>query len=68
MTSLSHSPRDRILRILANSHGKMERSRLSRCMGIRDASLNHILKELTRDGKIKMVIGKHRDLVSLIDR
>jgi hypothetical protein len=37
-------------------------------MGVRDASLNHILKELTRDGKIKMVIGKHRDLVSLIDR
>ena len=29
-------------------------------MGVRDASLNHILKELTRDAKIKMVIGKHR--------
>jgi Mn-dependent DtxR family transcriptional regulator len=68
MTTMSQSPRDRILWILVNNGGKMERSRLSRCMGVRDASLNHILKELTRDGKIKMVIGKHRDLVSLIDR
>ena len=68
MTSLSQSPRDRILWILANNGGKMERSRLSRCIGMRYASLNPILKELAREGRIKMIIGKHRDIVSLIDR
>ena len=40
MTSLSQSPRDRILWILANNDGKMERSRLRTSTGMRYASLN----------------------------
>ena len=68
MTSFSHSPRDRILWLLANHDGKMERSRLRRRMGMKYALINPILEELVKKGRIKMVIGKHRDLVSLIDR
>jgi hypothetical protein len=48
------SPRDRILWILANSDGKMDRSRLRRCAGMRLADLDTILAELARNGKIKI--------------
>jgi hypothetical protein len=34
------SPRDRVLWILTNSGGKMDRSRLRRCAGIKLAELN----------------------------
>ena len=53
MTSLSQSQRDRILWILANNGGKMERSRLRARIGIRYALLNPILEELVREGRIK---------------
>jgi hypothetical protein len=53
MTSLSQSLRDRILWILANNGGKMERSRLRGRTGMRYALLNPILEELTREGRIK---------------
>lgn len=48
------SPRDRILWILTNSGGQMERTRLRRCAGIKLADLNLILGELVREGRIKI--------------
>jgi predicted transcriptional regulator len=65
MTSFSQSPRDRILWILANNGGKMERSRLRASTGMRYALLNHILEELAREGRIKIASGKQGDLISL---
>jgi hypothetical protein len=40
-----------MLWILTNNGGKMERSRLRRCMGWRYALLNPILVELARGGR-----------------
>ena len=54
MTDLQQAPRDRILWILSNSGGKMERSRLRRCVGIRYAILDPALAELAREGRIRM--------------
>ena len=54
MTSLSQSPRDRILWILANNDGKMERSRLRAATGMRYALLNPILEELMKEGRIRI--------------
>jgi len=68
MTSLSQSPRDRILWILINNGGKMERSRLRICTGMRYALLNPILDELAREGRIRIATGKDGDLISLISR
>jgi len=48
------SPRDRILWILSNRGGKMERSRLRRCAGIKLANLNPIQGELAREGRIRI--------------
>ena len=66
MTSSSHSPRDRILWILTGNGGKMERSRLRARTGMRYALLNPILEELAREGRIKMTVGKHGELISLM--
>lgn len=43
--------------ILANSGSRMERSRLRRCMGIKYADLDPLLKELASKGKIKISRG-----------
>jgi hypothetical protein len=51
---MSQSPRDRILWILANSGGKIDRNRLRRCAGLKLADLNLILGELSREGRIKI--------------
>ena len=67
MTSFSQSPRDRILWILANNGGKMERSRLRARTDLRYALLNPILEELSREGKIKMTAGKPGELISLVE-
>jgi hypothetical protein len=53
--SISQSPRDRILWILTNSGGKMDRSRLRRCAGMRYAQLDPILIELSEERKIKII-------------
>ena len=45
---------DRILWTLANSGGKMDRSRLRRCMGMKYMDLDSILAELARDGRIRI--------------
>ena len=60
----SQSPRDRILWILANNGGKMERSRLRAAAGMRYALLNPILEDLVKEGRIKMTIGKQWDLIT----
>jgi hypothetical protein len=54
MTSDPQSPRDHILWILSNSDGKMDRSKLRRCSGLKLADLNIILGELARDDRIKI--------------
>jgi len=65
MTSLSQSPRDRILWILTNNGGKMERSRLRARTGMRYALLNPILDKLAKEGRIKIAAGKQGDWISL---
>jgi len=68
MTTLSHSPRARILWILANNGGKMERSRLRVSTGMRYALLNPILDELVKEGRIRLTLGKDGYMVSLISQ
>jgi len=68
MTSLSHSPRDRILWILANSNGRMERSRFRACTGMRYKLLNPLLEELAVEGRIKMTAGKRGDSIPIISK
>jgi hypothetical protein len=53
---------DRALWRLANHDGKMERSRLRRCTGMKLADLNPILGELVRGGRIRI---DARKMVSL---
>ncbi len=67
MTSLSQSPRDRVLWILANNGDIMERRRLRASTELRYAILNPILEELAREGRIRITAGKQGDLVSLND-
>jgi len=66
MASLPQSPHDRILWALAAHGGKMERSRLRRCMGVEYALLNPILDELMKEGRIKITVTMQRDIVSLV--
>jgi len=66
VTSLSQSSRDRILWLLANHDGKMERSGLRRRRGMRYALINPILEELAREGRIKISLRKYGDIVSLV--
>jgi hypothetical protein len=54
MTDSPHSPKDRILWILSNHGGGMERSRLRRCMRMRYADLDPLLAELAREGRIRI--------------
>ena len=68
MTSLSQSPRNRILWILANNGGTMERSRLRAATEMRYALLIPILEKLVREGRIKTTLGKDGDIISLISR
>ena len=56
------TPRDRILWVLSSSGGKIERSRLRRCAGMRLADLEPILGELAREGRIRIT----GEVVSLI--
>jgi hypothetical protein len=57
-----HSPRDRVLWILSENGGKMERSRLRRDTGTIYALLDPVLEELAREGRIKM----EDDIITLI--
>jgi hypothetical protein len=53
----SQSPRDRVLWILSEHGGQLERSRLRAHTGMRYALLDPILAELVRDGKIRIEEG-----------
>jgi hypothetical protein len=68
MISLLQSLRDRVLWIQANNDGRMERSRLRACTGMRYALLNPILEELEKEGKIKRIIDKQGELISFRKR
>jgi hypothetical protein len=68
MVSFSQSLCDRILWILANNGGRMERSRLRARTGMRYAMLNPILEELAREGRIKITVEEQVVLISLIER
>ena len=59
---MMQTPRDRILWIISSSGGKMERSRLRRCAGMRLADLEPILGELAKEGRIRIT----GEMVSLI--
>ncbi len=59
---MPQSPMDRILWILSNSGGKMERSTLRRRAGMRLADLEPILGELAREGRIRIT----GEMVSII--
>ena len=54
MIKAAQSLHDKVLWILANNGGKMERSRLRRCMGLTYADLDAILGELAREGRIRI--------------
>ena len=54
MTSSSQSPRDRILWVLTNSNGKMERSQLRRRMAMKYVDLDPILKKLAKEERIRI--------------
>ena len=57
MTSLLvQSMRDRILWLLEDNGGKMERALLRRRIGWRYAILDPILKELEKEGRIKVTL------------
>jgi len=58
MTSLSHSPRDRILWILVNNGGKMERSRLRAAIGMRYALLILSLRSWWRKAGLKLALER----------
>jgi len=66
VTSFSQSPRHRILWILADNGGKMERSRLRARTDMRYELLNPLLEALALEGRIKMTVGKHGELISLM--
>jgi len=46
----------------------MERSRLRARTWMRYALLSPNLEELAKEGRIKITVGKQRDLISLIER
>ena len=54
MTTSPQPPRDRVLWILTNSDGKMDKSRLRKCAGIKLADLNPILGELAWEGRVRI--------------
>ncbi len=54
MIGFSQSPRDRILWVLENSGGRINRSRLRRCTGMKYVLLDLLLAELAREGRIRI--------------
>jgi 3-phenylpropionate/cinnamic acid dioxygenase small subunit len=60
----SQSPRDRVLWILSEHGGQLERSILRRYTGMRYALLDPVLEELARDGKIRI----EEEIVTLASR
>jgi len=54
LVASSQSPRDRVLWILSESGGKLERSRLRSKAAMRYAQLNAILDQLVKEGRIRI--------------
>jgi predicted transcriptional regulator len=54
LVASSQYPRDRVLWILTEHGGKMERSRLRSKAAMRYAQLNPILDELVKEGRIRI--------------
>ena len=66
MTSLLvQSMRDRVLWLVADNGGKIERAYLRRRIGWRYAILDPILEELEKEGKIKVTLGQKGGMISL---
>jgi hypothetical protein len=63
--SSSQNQCDRILWILSEHGGKMDRSGLREATGLKLAALNQLLDGLARDSKINIAPGKHGDIISL---
>ncbi|MDD1752070.1 MAG: hypothetical protein LUQ38_03140 [Methanotrichaceae archaeon] len=54
LMATSQSPHDRVLWILTENGGKMERSQLRSKVAMRYSQLNPILDELVKDGRIRI--------------
>ena len=66
MTSLFvQSMHDRILWLLEDIDGKMERALLRRRIGWKYVILDPILKELEKEGRIKVTLGQKGSMISL---
>jgi len=66
MTSLLvQSMRDRVLWLLENNGGRMERASLRRKIGWRYAVLDPLLEELEKEGRIKITLGRQGGSISL---
>ncbi len=62
----SQSPRDRILWVLSEKDGKLDRSTLRTMVGMRYALLDPIISELVEEGKIK--IEGERIIIASLNR
>ena len=56
---------DRILWLLEDNDGKMERALLRRRIGWKYVILDPILKELEKEGRIKVTLGQKGSMISL---
>jgi len=65
MSLLVQSMRDRVLWMLTDSDGKMERSSLRRRVGWRYSILDPVLEELENEGRIKIAVGMQGSYISL---
>jgi hypothetical protein len=64
LVATSQYPRDRVLWILIENGGKMERSQLRSKTTIRYSRLNPILDELVKEGRIKIT----GEIVTLVNK
>jgi len=67
MTSLSQSPRDRILWELVSHNGRMRMKSLHHAVDIELADLNIVLADLEKEGWIRRTVRKNEELISLLD-
>ena len=62
---LVQTMRDRVLWLLENNGGKMERASLRRRIGWKYSVLDPIIDELEKEGRIKIAAGKQGWFISL---
>ena len=69
MIGSSQSPRDRILWIITNNGGKMERSDIRRSMAMKYADLDPIHEELAKEGRInRLPSPTGKEMITLKNR